>query len=182
MTVSLQIGWGFFPQGQKMRLMFDNTQNTTFGGPFLGVQALFPVPWLWDYLTLGVDGWYHKVTKRYLADKASVFYADTQERVTFDESVYGFGIAGVGDIVIVPAVHLQLGGGYVYLSPENINVVREVSGLFPKTFEPAAFAALDVLVSRYESGSIDVYLRYVREFGDFNNTFIQATLGFNFRL
>lgn len=185
MTLSLQVGWGFLPIAPEIRPVFQGTQNTTFGGPQLSVQALAPIPWIWDRLAIGVDGWYHRVAKRYLGQIDEVYYVGWKGTdkgyVQSDETVSGFGIIGVADVLIIPTIHLQLGGGGIYLKPSKVDVLQDVVGLTPITFDPAAIVAIVYSITRYEHGSIDVNVRALREFGKYNNLFVQTTIGFAFR-
>ena len=184
LTFSLLVGWGQLVGGPEMLPVFQNTQETILGGPYFSVQALFPVPWIWDRLTLGIDGWYHRVGKRFLGDVDSkiVYYTATREPVTLIESVSGFGVMGVADIVIDPSFHLQLGGGGIYLKPHEQELLMEATGLFPETFEPNAMLGIVYSLARYDGGSVDIDLRMLRQFGKYNNLIFQGAMGFSFRL
>lgn len=181
MSFSIHVGWGFFPIGKEMRPLFDGTQNTTFGGPHFALQALFPLTFLWENLAVGTDFWYHRMAKRYLAWIPGVYYTSTKEGVYVDETVSGFGANGMADVVITPQLHLQIGGGLIYLSASKLDVSQEVTGLFPSVVEPTLYAAVGYSLARYEHGSVDVTIRAVREMGEYRNLLIQTDLGFAFR-
>lgn len=185
-SVSLQVGWGFLANAPELHPLFANTMNTVFGGPHLAVQVLFPIPFVWDHLTIGLDGWYHRIAKRYMGEISAVYYTGTngtqpEDHVQSDETVSGFGVIGIADILIIPQLHFQLGGGYIFLSPSKVNVLRDVTGLTPATTDPAVYGAFDISFVRYERGSVDLYIKSIREFGKYTNLIIQADLGFAFR-
>ena len=186
LSVSLQVGWGFLANALELHPLFANTQNTVFGGPHLAGQVLFPIPFVWDHLTLGLDGWYHRIAKRYMGEISSVYYTGTdgtqpQDRVASDETISGIGVLGIADVLIFPQLHFQVGGGYIFLIPSKVNVLRDVTGLTPSTTDPAAYAAFDISFVRYDRGSVDLYIKSIREFGKYTNLIIQVDLGFAFR-
>lgn len=184
MTISLQLGWGFLAGAPEMRPVFSGTQNTTYGGPQLAFQVLTPMDFIWDHLTIGVDGWYHRIAKRYMGDvdPKKVYYTATKEYVPLDETVSGFGLNAIFDVLVAKWLHIQLGGGGVLLYPHPVNTTQEITGLTPRTLEPTAFAGLDLVLVSYERGSVDIYIKGIRQFGKYNNYYAHADLGFSFRL
>ena len=181
--ISIQIFGGYngmSDPSEALQDMFENTNRTSWGGLMLGAQAAIEIDTVFGFSFWGgVEGYYHRLATRWLADKPDVGFPDSDELVQHTETLSAFGgniFLAYGPLWIFT---LQVGGGLQYLSG-HVDTSIPINGLFQSQVVPVFLGAVNVRLLSYDHGSIDAIFRSFRGFGDYGSYQQQSLIGFTF--
>ncbi|MDH7516492.1 MAG: hypothetical protein QHI48_11535 [Bacteroidota bacterium] len=159
--------------------LIECTPTTIWGGVMAGAQGIIPLDTLGFPLSLGFEAYYHRMAKRWLGLRPEVKYVSDGSDVRTDEYIHGIGVDLLVQAALSRFFTIHLGGGPLCLFA-TADIDSEVSGLFPTTWMPCVFGAVNYALLRYEHGSIDGTIRLTKGFGRYGSFHFQSLLAFTF--
>jgi len=172
-------GYGTVDPSNRVRQTYDNSKETSYGGLHLGAQLMFAAPGIWDRLAIGGEVSYQRVAKKYIGEAIQITNPYRGEFDVF-EKLEGISMLVFGDVKPLSFLHLQFGGGGIILTAwtDADNVKKDFSTYLDPIVQTAAIIAIPL---SKDGITLDLHLRWVKEFGHAPNSMIQFALGFGFR-
>jgi hypothetical protein len=172
---------GMSTPDDKLQDMFEETDLTNWGGFMGGVKALITIDTIGLPFMAGINLYTHRTMKRSLYDAHGVHYSDSNDPVNAIETVSSYGIEGLISYGPFARISLELGGGSQYVNP-SVDHPSNVIGLFKPVWLPTAMVAVNYIMLKYDHGSMDANIRFLKTFGAYHNFQLQSLFCFTFNL
>ncbi len=172
-------GYGIVEPSDRVRQTYDGSKKTSYGGLHIGAQLMFAAPKIWNLLSIGGEFSYQRVAKKYIGEAIQITNPYLGEFEVF-EKLEGMSLLVFGDVKPLSFLHLQAGGGGIILT--SWTDADNVDADFPTFLDPIVHASAIIAVPLSKDGiTLDLHLRWIKEFGHAPNSMVQIALGFGFR-
>ncbi len=172
---------GMSTPDDRLQDRFENTNETNWGGFMMGIKALIAIDTIGIPFWMGVNGYTHRTMKRSLYDAPTVHYPDSQNPVQAIETVFSYGIEGIIAFGPFARTMIEIGGG-AQRTRSSVDHPSVIIGLFQDVWLPTVMTAVNFELLKYEHGSIDANIRFLKTFGDYQNFQLESLFCFTFNL